>query len=260
MTMTAVPSRVTILTVLTCLLALAGAGCADDADQARAPETTRRPSTPGATAPVEPTPPAPPDGRRLRFRATDGVRLTGTLVPGPASPAPGVILVHEANAGPEQWEPFVAHLHAAGYATLAYRSRDEQRLDETANARDVAGAIRAMTRQGGVDPRRIGLVGASIGATAVSYLNFLRAGRAVDASVGLSPASFLDEPPRGRRPLDLLLIADSSERGAAELIAQPSPGIEVRTAPVLGHGVELLADRRVREQVLDWLEERLQAR
>jgi acetyl esterase/lipase len=168
-----------------------------------------------------------------------------------------VILVHEANGGPEQWKPFVASLHAAGYATLTYRSRRRQRLDEIANARDVAGAVAAMRERRGVDPQRIGVVGASIGATAVSYLSFLPAGRAVDAAVGLSPATFLDEPPPGRTPRGLLLIADSTERGAAELIAGWASTIEVRTAPVFGHGVALLADRRVREQVLDWLGDRL---
>jgi acetyl esterase/lipase len=171
-----------------------------------------------------------------------------------------VTLVHEANGGPEQWKPFVAYLHAAGYATLTYRSRRRQRLDEIANARDVAGAVAAMRERRGVDPQRIGVVGASIGATAVSYLSFLPAGRAVDAAVGLSPATFLDEPPAGRTPRDLLLVADSTERGAAELIAGSASTIEVRTAPVLGHGVALLADRRVREQVLDWLGDRLRPR
>ena len=257
--MSDVPSPVTILTALACLVAWAGAGCGDDADRASAPAGTTTAPSP-APAPADPAPPAPPDGRTVRFAASDGVRLAGTLVPGRGSPAPGVILVHEANAGPEQWEPFVAHLHAAGYATLTYGSRERQRLDETANARDVAGAVGAMRERQGVDPQRIGLVGASIGATAVSYLSFLPAGRAVDAGVGLSPATFLDEPPSGRTPRDLLLIADSSERGAAELIAQAAPTIEVRTAPTLGHGVELLAERRVREQVLDWLAERLRPR
>ena len=258
--MSHVPYPVRILTALACLLAWAGAGCGDDAGRATAPaRTTTAPSSPGA-APAYPIPPAPPDGRAVRFAASDGVRLRGTLVPGRGSPAPGVILVHEANAGPEQWKPFVAHLHAAGYATLTYRSREKQRLDETANARDVAGAVGAMREQQGVDRRRIGLVGASIGATAVSYLSFSPAGRAVDAAVGLSPATFLDEPPTGRTPRDLLLITDSSERGAAELIAETTPTIEVRTAPILGHGVALLADRRVRQQVLDWLAERLRPR
>jgi alpha-beta hydrolase superfamily lysophospholipase len=257
--MSGVRSPVTILAALACVVAWAGAGCGDDAGRATAPARTT--TAPGpAAAPDDPAPPAPPEGRAVRFSATDGVRLRGILVPGRDSPAPGVVLVHEANAGPEQWEPFVAYLHAAGYAALTYRSRERQQLDETANARDVAGAVRAMREQEGVDRRRIGLVGASIGATAVSYLGFLPAGRAVDAGVGLSPATFLDEPPAGRAPRDLLLIADSSERGAAELIAERAPAIEVRTAPVLGHGVALLDDRRVRDQVLDWLAERLRPR
>ena len=251
------PCPRTLLTALACAVACVVAGCGDETDRASAPaRTTAAPAPP----PADPAPPAPPDGRTVRFAASDGVRLRGTLVPGPGSPAPGVILVHEANAGPEQWEEFVARLHAAGYATLTYRSRRRQRLDETANARDVAGALAAMRDQRGVDPRRIGLVGASIGATAVSYLSFLPAGRAVDAGVGLSPATFLDEPPSRRTPRDLLLIADTTERGAADLIAEGAPAIEVRTAPILGHGVALLADRRVREQVLAWLAERLRPR
>ena len=254
-----VPCPKTILTALACAAACAAAGCGgDDAGRADAPARTTEAAP--APAPADPAPPAPPEGRRIRFAASDGVRLTGTLVPGPDAPAPAVVLVHEANGGPEQWTPFVAHLHEAGYATLAYRSRRRQRLDETANARDVAGAVAAMREQRGVDPRRIGLVGASIGATAVSYLGFLPAGRAVDAAVGLSPTTFLDEPPTGRTPRDLLLIADTSERGAADLIAEAAPAIEVRAAPILGHGVALLDDRRVREQVLDWLAERLRPR
>jgi predicted esterase len=189
-----------------------------------------------------------------RWSALDGHPRPGTRLAGARGDP------RARGRGPEQWKPFVASLHAAGYATLTYRSRRRQRLDEIANARDVAGAVAAMRERRGLDPQRIGVVGASIGATAVSYLSFLPAGRAVDAAVGLSPATFLDEPPPGRTPRDLLLIADSTERGAAELIAGSASTIEVRTAPVLGHGVALLADRRVREQVLDWLGDRLRPR
>lgn len=235
-------------------LALGGCGGGDD------PGPTQARATPSPTATAAPTaapaPPAPP-GRPLRFRATDGVPLRGTLVPGKGARAPAVVLVHQSDGGPDQFEDFVPDLHAAGYATLAYESRVEDRLDEVENARDVAGAVRALRRQARIDPDRIAVVGASIGASAAAYLSFSRLGRTLRATVGLSPASFLDEPPTGREPHDVLLIADRTERTEAEFIAEGSPGIEVRTAPVSGHGVALLPDARVRAEVLGWLAERL---
>jgi dienelactone hydrolase len=250
------------LAALACVATTAGAGCGGDDAPERATTDARPPAaaTTAPAPPASPEPPAAPEGRSVRFAASDGVRLTGTLVPARSRPAPGVVLVHEANAGPEQWRPFVAHLRAAGYATLAYRSRTRRRLDETVNSRDVAGAIRALRRQPSVDPERIGLVGASIGASSVSYLAFRPAARAVDAIVGLSPSPFLDDPPAAPAPRDVLLIADSGERGEADLIAAAAPTIEVRTAPVTGHGIALLDDARVRQAVLDWLAERLAAR
>lgn len=243
--------------VACCLLALAGCG-GDDArdEQARTPPPPARTATPEA----DPAPPAAPAGRPIRFRASDGVRLRGTLVPGKGSRAPAVVLVHQSDGGPDQFDEFVPYLHDAGYAALTYLSREEDRLDEVKNARDVAGAVRAVRQQRGVDPDRVAVVGASIGAASAAYLSFQPAGRGLRAVVGLSPAPFFEEPPRGRRPHDVLLIADESERPDAEFIAEGSPGIEVRTSPVSGHGVALLPDEHVRDEVLDWLAERLAGR
>jgi dienelactone hydrolase len=196
----------------------------------------------------------------VRFQATDGVRLRGTLVPGAGSRAPAVVLVHQSDGGPDQFDELVAHLHAAGYAALAYTSRPmPDRIDETKNARDVAGAVRALRRARGVDPQRIAVVGASIGASAAAYLSFSRVGRSLRAVVGLSPAEFYDDPPRGRHPHDVLLITDERERSAADFIAEVSPGIRVRISPVSGHGVALLPNATVRRWVLDWLAARLGA-
>lgn len=241
-------------------LALVAVGCGggggDEPQGARATATgaaSRATPTPTSTSP-----PAAPAGRTLRFRATDGVRLRGTLVPGRGSRAPAVVLVHQSDGGPSQFNDLVPYLHVAGYAGLAYRSRPgPERLDETKNARDVAGAVKALRRQPDVDPRRIAVVGASIGASSAAFFAFTPLGRSVQAVVGLSPADFTNDPPRGRHPHDVLLITDDSERSAAEFIAEGSPGIAVRIAPVNGHGVALLPDPRVRSWVLSWLAPRL---
>jgi hypothetical protein len=232
----------------TALCALA-AGCGGG--DRPAPAAPRAPAASATPAPV-------PHGTPVGFRATDGVRLHGRLVRAAGRRSPAVVLVHQSDGGPDQFDGFLPALRAAGYSTLAYRSRPMPgRMDETANARDVAGAVRMLRREPRIDGRRIAVVGASIGAAAAAYVGFTRTGRSLAAIVGLSPADFADFPPRGRRPHDVLLIADAAERPSAEFIAKGSPGIEVRTSPVSGHGVALLPDARVRGWVLGWLRARL---
>jgi hypothetical protein len=198
-----------------------------------------------------------PTPRTIRFRASDGARLEGNYLPGPRPGAPAVLLVHQYRGGPDQWDPLIPVLHAAGYATLAYASRSAAELDERVLTKDVAGAVAALRKRREVDGRRIAVVGASIGASSAAYLSFSPVGRSLRAVVGLSPAEFYDDPPRGRRPHDVLLIADDRERSAAEFIADGSPGIRVRTSPVSGHGVALLPNPKVRAWVLGWLADRL---
>jgi hypothetical protein len=244
------PATLPPLTALAVLGLLAG-GCGGAADRAAAPAPR---STPTATA----TPAPVPRGTPVRFRATDGVRLRGRLIPATARHAPAVVLVHQSDGGPDQFDPFLPYLRAAGYSTLVYGSRPMPgRMNEAANARDVAGAVALLRREPRVDHRRIAVVGASIGASAVAYLSFSRVGRSLPAIVGLSPADFADDPPGGRHPHDVLLIADAAERPSADFIASGSPGIQVRTSPVSGHGVALLPDARVRGWVLGWLRARL---
>ncbi len=241
------------------ILLAAGAllGCGEESPEPRAQPAQAR--TEAAAAPTEaPAPPAAPAGRPVALRATDGLRLRGTLTPASGAPAPAVVLVHESNGGPEQFADFVPHLHAAGYAVLTYTSREGSgRVDETRSVRDVLGAIRALRRREAIDPERIAVVGASIGASTAVRLAFTRVGDGLPAIVGLSPSSSLDDDPEGREPQDVLLIADESERISADFRAEGHPGITVRTSPDYGHGVALLADARVRGWVLDWLEARL---
>jgi hypothetical protein len=230
--------------------ALLAAGCGGGAKRAAAPPA-RTPTAASTPAPV-------PRGTPVRFRATDGVRLRGRLIRAAGGRSPAVVLVHQSDGGPDQFDPFLPYLRAAGYSALVYGSRPMPgRMDEAANARDVAGAVALLRRIPRIQHRRIAVVGASIGASAAAYLSFTRVGRSLPAIVGLSPADFADDPPRGRHPHDVLLIADAAERPSADFIADGSRGIEVRTSPVGGHGVALLPEARVRGWVLSWLRARL---
>lgn len=245
-------SRTPRLILATAVVAGCLAGCGGSPSHARRAATPAPPATatPSAAAPM-------PRFRVVRFRATDGVRLRGRLTAVRARRAPTVVLVHQSDGGPDQWNDFVRVLHAHGLATFAYTSRGSGELDETLLARDVAGALRVLPGQRGVDGRRLAVVGASIGATATSWFAGTPAARDVRAFVALSPAPWV-RPPHPYRPHDLLIMADRAELGDAKDVASFSrSGRTLRQAPIIGHGVDLLPDRRVRATVLHWLDARL---
>lgn len=178
-----------MLTQSACLAGTVGlvAGCRDDADQSVTTKSATSMDSPPSDAT---TTPRSPTSRALRFRATDGKRLRGTLTAGRGRHAPAVVLVHQLDGGPDQWNGFIPYLYEAGYATLAYRSRSVGTLHEDLLARDIAGAVRALKRRPEIDPRRLAVVGASIGATATAWYAGTPAARRVSAFVALSPTAF----------------------------------------------------------------------
>jgi alpha-beta hydrolase superfamily lysophospholipase len=220
-------------------------------------EKEKRTASATAVSTPTPTPQAPPDGRTIRFRAADGKRLRGTLTPGPAPKSPAVVLVHQVDGGPEDWDEFIPYLHETGYGTLAYRSRGHMLLDETLLSRDIAGAVQALRRQPEIDPKRLGVIGASIGATATCWFAGTPGARAVRAFVALSPPNF-GTAPKPYRPENLLLLADDDEVSMAKAIADAATtDVMVETTAEYGHGISLLGHEAVRAVVLDQLRARL---
>jgi pimeloyl-ACP methyl ester carboxylesterase len=242
------------LTVIAALTLLP-AGCGGESGK-RADTNSARPHQTGS-APTQV--PATPAGTTIHFKSSDGVRLEGRFSPGPGRRAPAVILIHEYRGGPEQWQDFVPVLHRAGYAVLNYASRSSQEIDETVLAHDVVGAVAAVRKRRDVDPRRIGLVGASIGGSAAVWTVGVKRGVPVRAAVGLSAVegpALIEMGTNGRfKPHDLLLIADRKEFSQAQNIRADANGRGVTTwmAPLSGHGVRLLPSREVQTKVLAWL-------
>jgi dipeptidyl aminopeptidase/acylaminoacyl peptidase len=247
----------------TALLAFVVSGCGGSENAKTATERSAARTTTASTTQAEAEPPAPPKGRTIRFTATDGKRLHGTLTPGEGKRAPAVVLVHQYQGGPDQWTPWIPYLHQAGYAVLNYASRSAGELDETILARDARGAIAALRHQRDVDPDRIAILGASIGGSTAAWV----AGRPPDqhlrAAIGLSPAesaSFFNAGDKGTfRPRNLLLIADSGELVEAQGLRQDAGGhgVTVKESKESGHGVELVTDRTVRAAVISWLDARM---
>jgi pimeloyl-ACP methyl ester carboxylesterase len=227
-------------------LALLTGGCGDD----NASDTARPASSPAPTA---------QPGTTIRFKASDGVPLEGRFIPGRGRRPPAVILIHEYRGGPEQWRELVPVLQRAGYAVLNYASRSPQEIDETVLARDVIGAVATLRRRSDVDPRRIALVGASIGGSAAVWATGVHRHVPVRATVGLTAVegpALIDVATKGRfRPHDLLLIADKKEFSQEQNIRDDADGRGVTTwmSPFNGHGTAMLPSPAVRQKVLDWL-------
>jgi hypothetical protein len=237
---------------LAAAIVIAGCGGGDDApaDRPRA-EATR-------TATPAPSPPPAPRARTVRFKAADGEPVTAKYTAA-GSDAPAVVLLHEIRGGPDQWKPLVPYLHAAGFATLAYQSRlsalEQERLP------DALAALRWLRARRDVDPRRLALVGASIGASTAVLAMATGARRTVDAAVALSPPDSADiwalQDEDGYRPHDLLLVSDERESTSAEGMLDGAVRSKAIRSAGPGHGVALLAEPGVRDSLLAWLDERV---
>jgi hypothetical protein len=232
------------------------AGCGGDDDGTRAAAEPAATATP-TPAPAE-APPDAPAARKVRFRATDGEPVSGRYTPA-GRDAPAVVLLHQIDGGVDQLEPLVPYLHAAGFATLAYQSR--QSPIEAERLPDAIGALRWLRSRPDVDPRRLGLVGASIGASTAVLAMATKARRTVDAAVALSPPDSSDiwalQDDDRYRPHDVLFIADDREAVSAEGMMDGAVRSELLRSEGPGHGVALLPERGVRDALLAWLDERV---
>ena len=256
--------RLLALTVLVALLALGAAamiaGCGgEDEPEPAAPARAEATSTATPTAtPAAVAPPPAPRARSVRFRATDGAPVRGQYVAAGRA-APAVVLLHEIRGGPDQWDVLTGTLRKAGFATLAYKSRasalERERLP------DALGALRWLRRQPGVDPERVALVGASVGASTTVLAMATGARATADAAVALSPPDSEDiwalQDEDRYRPHDLLLISDDREAWSAEGMLDGAVRSEAIRSEEAGHGVVLLAEPGVRDALVAWLRDRV---
>ena len=236
------------------LVLLAGCG----GNRAAAPPGT--PASGGrAAASPKPAPLIKPPHRTVRFRASDGRRLHGELTPAERPHAPAVVLVHGLYGGPRQWDDFVGHLHRVGFATFAYASRSAGEVDEAVLSRDLTGAVHELRGRREIDPDRIVLAGASVGASTVAYALGTQPDVPARGGVGFSalegPREVALSKRHAFRPHDLLLISDHREAENARRLRADAHGEGITTyvAETTGHGVALLPDASVRARAIAWL-------
>jgi pimeloyl-ACP methyl ester carboxylesterase len=116
-----------------------------------------------------------------------------------------------------------------------------------------------------VDPRRIAVLGASVGASTAAWVAGSRPDQRLKAAIGLSPqetdAIKVAAKPRRFRPHDLLLVADTQELFQVKAIRSDvhGSGVTVTQSRDEGHGVDLMDYAPVRRAVIDWLNTRMRA-
>jgi dienelactone hydrolase len=210
--------------------------------------------------------------REMSLTSADGFALKGTLtVPPMAGPRPVVILAHQFRTDRSGWQPLASQLNAKGIATLALDLRGHgestwragQRLQVTddflASAQavgfdripaDLAQAAAWVRRQPRIDPRRLGLAGASVGA----YSVLLAAPEVHPVAVlALSPggkAAFGDGDnqrlgravQQARAAVMVFAAQDDGEVPATAESMKPLAGVWVRSTPGNAHGFAFLPE------------------
>jgi dipeptidyl aminopeptidase/acylaminoacyl peptidase len=112
--------------------------------------------------------------RTVQIPTANGKHLFAWLVPPTlvADQVPAVVVMHGWGGNAEQMLPFAALLHREGYAVLLFDARNHGSSDADGHSsmprfsEDLEHALQWLTRQPGIDPRRLVLLGHSVGAGA----------------------------------------------------------------------------------------------
>jgi pimeloyl-ACP methyl ester carboxylesterase len=117
---------------------------------------------------VTPTPAPTEASLAMSFITADGLSITGTYYAGPTRPAPVILLLHMNGSNKEAWRLFATTLQTAGYSVLAIDLRGHGETGGKADWNKVPGDVVEVLNQlrnlPGIDPARISVIGADIGA------------------------------------------------------------------------------------------------
>lgn len=233
-------------------LGLLGVGCSgDDSPVSQQPPAAASSPTPAASSPanaIHPTCVQPDEqGGAIRFRNSEGVQLVGVML---GEGRTGVVLGHQLRSSLCEWMPVARDLAARGYRVLAIDFGGFGESDSATGRRtpveDVAAAVDELR---GAGARRVALIGASMGGTAV--VSAAAELTSVAAVVSLSgPAVFgdLDAVTAAQKLTVPAFFAAGDRDGsfpdsARRLHATASSKIkELKIYPTTRHGTQLVVE------------------
>ena len=209
--------------------------------------------------------PAGAASERVTFRTDDGLTLTATWYETSSRPAPAVIFVHMLQKSRRDWDQVATQMAAEGIGGLAIDLRGHgdspgSPQDYPGMVQDVRAARRFLASHAEVIPSRIGIAGASIGATLAAMAS--ADDPAIVSLALLSPSLEyrglrLDQAIKkyGARPA--LLVAGDDDGYAVRTVrdlAKAGGGVrEVLLLPRAGHGTAMLAgETDLGRRLLEW--------
>jgi acetyl esterase/lipase len=235
---------------------------------------TPRPTAPSVTEAAEPgsasasTPVSMPfDGPTdVEIPAADGLILRGAFVPGQDPDGSAVLLLHMYGSDRSSWGPFAMALASSGISSLALDLRGHGATggaeDWGAARQDTAAAIAWLRSLDGLDPERIGIAGASIGAN-LALVQAADDPGSVAAVAALSPGLdyfrvVIDGRATEIGDLPLFLAASEEDGYSAETVR--TLAAEAHGAPTLAifqgsaHGTDMLsASPELAEMLFEFL-------
>ena len=210
------------------------------------------------------------DPSAVTITTDDGVQLAATVkYPVRDSLSPAVILLHQYGQDRRQWDPYLQPFLAAGagIAVLSYDMRGfgDSRIAnipasqaEHLNSlpKDLPAVIAYLKRQPSIDPEKISVIGASIGAD-VAFVG-------MGSRLGLYRAVLLSPVVRGTAldghqvsdfaPVGVYGLSDDKEQGDLKtFMAKVGNPKQDKIVPRGGHGIELLTAAGVLDGIIAWI-------
>lgn len=211
--------------------------------------------------------------RSLSFKNPQHGIIHATVYAPSVTPAPGLILLHQAGSTRDSWAPFARMARANGYFAIAIDLRGHGESSGAANPsafttddwlailNDIPAAKEQLIKAG-ADPNKIAIVGASIGANLA--MRYAATDPQIQAIVLLSPGEEVNgigivQTIQTYTSRPILLMASQidgySARSAKKLDDLAAEYTELRLYPGAAHGTDLLdAVPVAAEQVLMWLD------
>lgn len=212
-----------------------------------------------------------PATERLSLRTDDGVSLAATWYEPSARPGAAVVLVHMLTRSRREWDAVAQRLASEGIGALALDlrghgesqggppSRDPAQPDYSSMVLDVKAAARHLLQRADVQPSRIGIVGASIGANLATL--YASSDEVVKSVVLLSPSidyrGLRIEAAMRKIARPVLLVASDDDpyasRSARELQQLGTGAREILVLDSAGHGTRMLAEHPdLVRTLVDW--------
>ena len=233
-------------------------------------------ATSTATPPASASTPLSSASGNVNIRSADGLVLVGSIYPSDKPNSPAVLLLHQWQSDRHSYDELAKQCQAKGFSVLSIDGRGFGDSTKTADGKtvtaertdaavkgmlgDVDAAFKYLSEQKNVDPRRIGIVGASYGSSLA--LIYAADHPYVAAVALLSPGlNYFGNMPTepaikkyGDRPI-LLVAADDDKESADSVKKLKADGAsdkyETEIYPKGGHGTGLFGAKVGLENLLE---------